>query len=63
MFDFKKWPARVVLAVLLTLVLFGAVYSVTPIYGLNITAQSAIGSSNIGGSFGQLNPTTNYGYR
>jgi hypothetical protein len=63
MLDFKKWPARVVLAVFLTMVLFGAVYSVTPIYGLNITAQSATGSSNAGGSFGQLNPTLNYGYR
>ena len=55
--DFKKWPVRVVLAVLLTMVLFGAVISVTPIYGVNITPQSTTGSSNIGGSFGQLVPT------
>jgi len=60
--DFKKWPVRVVLAVLLTMVLFGAVISVTPIYGVNISPQSTTGSSNIGGSFGQLVPTTHNTY-
>lgn len=60
--DFKKWPVRVVLAVLLTMVMFGAVISVTPIYGLNITPQSTTGSSNIGGSFGQLVPTVHATY-
>lgn len=56
-FDFKKGPAGVILAVLLTMVLFGAVISVTPIYGVNITPQSTTGSSNIGGWFGNLVPT------
>ena len=60
--DFKKWPVRVVLAVLLTMVLFGAVISVTPIYGVNISPQSTTGFSNIGGSFGQLVPTTHTTY-
>jgi len=58
--DFKQWPVRVVLAVLLTMVLFGAVVAVTPIYGVNITAQSATGSSDVGGHFGQLVPTGVY---
>jgi len=61
--DFKKWPARIILAVFLTLILFGAVFSVVPIYGMNITPQSTTGSSNIGGWFGNLVPTVNTGYR
>jgi hypothetical protein len=60
--DFKKWPARVVLAVLMTIVLFGAVISVAPIYGVNITPQSTTGVANIGGSFGTLVPTVHYSY-
>ena len=61
--DFKKWPARVVLAVLMTMILFGAVISVAPIYGVNITPQSTSGSSYIGGWYGNLVPTvhTTYG--
>jgi len=61
-FDFTKWPARVVLAVLLTMVLFGAVLSVTPIYGVNITPQSTTVSSYIGGWFGNLVPTVHNTY-
>ena len=61
--DFKKRPVRVILAVLLTMVLFGAVISVTPIYGVNITPQSTTGSSNVGGHFGQLVPMVHTTYR
>ncbi len=60
--DFTKWPARVVLGVLLTMILFGAVFSVTPIYGVNITPQSTTGSSYIGGWFGNLVPTVHTTY-
>jgi hypothetical protein len=61
--DFKKWPTRVVLAVLMTMILFGAVISVAPIYGVNITPQSASGSSDVGGYFGRLVPINQDVYR
>lgn len=56
--DFKKWQSRTVLAVILALIIFGAVISVTPIYGFNITPQTTQGSSFVGGWFGELVPTT-----
>jgi hypothetical protein len=59
--DFKKLPLRIMLGVLLTLVLFGAVFSLVPLYGVNILPQSATGFSNTGGWFGNMvNPA--YGY-
>ena len=60
--NFKKWPARVVLAVFFTLIIFGTVISVAPIYGVNITPHSTTGFSNTGGWFGQLVPTVQNNY-
>ena len=60
--DFKKWQTRTVLAVIVALLIFGGVLFVTPIYGLNITAQTTQGSSTVGGWFGELVPTVHYGY-
>ena len=66
--DFKKWLSRTslstTLAIIVALIIFVGVFSVTPIYGLNITPQSTQGSSFAGGSFGNLVPTLpgHYGY-
>jgi hypothetical protein len=60
--DFKKWQSRTILAVILALIISGAVLSVTPIYGFNINPQSTQGTSNVGGSFGDLVPT-HLGYK
>ncbi|MCX6004847.1 MAG: hypothetical protein NT082_04165 [Chloroflexi bacterium] len=60
--DFKKWSVRVILAVFFSLILFGTVFSVAPIYGVNITPQSTTGSANTGGWFGNLVPTVHNGY-
>lgn len=60
--DFRKWQSRTILAVILALIIFGGILSVTPIYGLNITPQSTQGSSYVGGSFGNLIPLTHQGY-
>jgi hypothetical protein len=60
--DFKKWQSRTILAVILALIISGAVLSVTPIYGFNISPQSTQGTSYVGGSFGDLVPT-HLGYR
>ncbi len=60
--DFKKWQSKTVLAIIIGLIIFGAVISVTPIYGLNITPQSINGSSYVGGSFGELLPVYHSGY-
>ncbi len=56
--DFKKWQSKTILAVVLALIIFSVVLSVTPIYGFNITTQSTHGYSFVGGSFGELVPTT-----
>jgi len=52
----KRW----IWAVLLSLILFGMVFLVVPIYGLNIQPSSAVGSSETGGYFGQLHPLSVY---
>lgn len=54
----KKW----MWAVVLSLILFGMVFLVIPIYGVNIQPNSAIGFSETGGHFGQLRPLSVYGY-
>jgi hypothetical protein len=62
--DFKKWQYRTILATVVGIIIIVGVLSVTPIYGLNITPQSAQGASYAGGSFGNLVSTTpvHYGY-
>ncbi|MGA9048003.1 MAG: hypothetical protein WB588_03330 [Dehalococcoidia bacterium] len=55
--DINKWQSRTILAVIMGLIIFVTVFSVTPIYGLNITPQSTHGASYVGGSFGELVPT------
>lgn len=57
-FDFKKWQSKTILAIVVGLIIIVGVLSVTPIYGFNITPQSAQGASYAGGSFGNLVPTT-----
>jgi hypothetical protein len=54
--DLKKWQNRTVVAVLLGLLIFIAILSVTPIFGFNITPQSTQGSATVGGWFGELVP-------
>jgi hypothetical protein len=54
--DFKKWQTRTAFAVILGLIIFITVLSVTPIYGFNITPQATGGTSNVGGWFGELHP-------
>jgi hypothetical protein len=54
----KRW----IWAVLLSLILFGMVLLVAPIYGVNIQSNATTGSSDTGGSFGQLRPLSVYGY-
>ena len=56
--DFKKWQSKTILSVVVALIIFTVVLSVTPIYGFNITTQSTHGSSFTGGSFGELVPPT-----
>ncbi len=56
--DMKKWQNKTILAVLLALIVIGAVFSVTPIYGFNITPGSVQGSAMVGGSHGELVPNT-----
>ncbi|MGD0354804.1 MAG: hypothetical protein ABSB31_05105 [Dehalococcoidia bacterium] len=62
--DFKKWQYRTILATVVGIIIIVGVLSVTPIFGLNITPQSAQGASYVGGSFGDLVPTlpAHYGY-
>ncbi len=55
--DFKKWQSKTILAIVMGLIIIVGVYSVTPIYGLNISPQSTHGTSFVGGSFGELVPT------
>jgi hypothetical protein len=54
--DLKKWQNRTAVAVLLGLLIFIAILSVTPIFGFNITAQATQGSATVGGWFGELVP-------
>jgi len=52
----NKW----IWAMLLSLILFGMVFLVAPIYGVNIQPNSVMGSSDVGGYFGQLHPLSVY---
>lgn len=52
----KRW----IWAVLLSLILFGMVLLIAPIYGLNIQPNSTMGFSDVGGYFGQLHPLSAY---
>ena len=54
--DLKKWQNRTGLAVLLGLLVFILILSVTPIFGFNITPQTTQGSATVGGWFGELVP-------
>ena len=60
--DLKKWQYKTGFAVLLALIIFALVFSLTPIYGFNITPGSTQGSSQVGGWFGELVPTVHTGY-
>ena len=51
---------RLIWAMLLSLILFGMVFLVAPIYGVNIQPNSVMGSSDVGGYFGQLHPLSVY---
>ena len=52
----KRW----IWAILLSLVLFGMVFLIVPIYGLNIYPESTMGLSDVGGYFGKLHPLSVY---
>ena len=46
----KRW----IWALLLSLILFGMIFLIVPIYGGNFHPNSTMGSSDTGGYFGQL---------
>jgi hypothetical protein len=60
--DLKKWQNRTGLAVLLGLLVFILILSVTPIFGFNISPQTVQGFANVGGNYGALtNVQAGYG--